>query len=576
METVQSNKPLAQLNGLYNDYWEYVLREYPTLATYFGDHRYDGALEDISPEAYDKRVSETRSFLGRLRSYSKPASGTDRLNYELFERDLSDQIEEAGFRPWLTPITQQLGPHIELPQLTTYHPFRSVEDFENYVTRLRKIPRLMEQATASMKMGITEKLVQPKVVVEKIIPQLDAHIVKDPVKSEFYKPITTASKEVAPEDSRKLREEFEDAVMGFVVPAYEKLKDFVLREYLPASRKDVGVWALPDGKERYAFYVRLRTTTSLSPDQIHEMGFRELSRIHSEMREIMLKVDFSGTLQEFIESVRGGQENYYPTREALLNGFKEILKKMDVKLPALFGRLPKAPYGFREIEDYRADAAPDAYYYPPPEDGSRPAYFYVNTYKPETRPKHTMEALAYHEAVPGHHLQLAIQQELIHLPKFRRFGGYVSGGYTAFVEGWALYSERLPKEVGFYTDAYSDFGRLTMDAWRATRLVVDTGIHHKHWTREEAIQFFKKNTSLSEQNIVSEVDRYIVTPGQALAYKIGQLKILEIRSHAEKLLGPRFDIRAFHDELLNDGALSLDVLETKMERWLETQTRVGL
>lgn len=572
METLQFTKPVAELNNLYDEYWEHVLKEYPTIATYLGDHRYDDALEDISPEAYERRVLEVRSFLGRLGSYSKPASGTDRLNFELFERVLSNEIEEARFRPWLMPINQQWGPHIDLPQLVTYHPFRNVGDFENFVTRLRKIPVVMDQAIACMRVGIAEKLVLPRVVVEKIAPQLEAHIVGDALKSEFYKPIATSPKEIGPEDSRRLREEFEDAVLGSVVPAYGKLKDFVESEYLPASREEVGVWALPDGKERYSFYVRFRTTTSLSPEEIHELGFRELSPIHAEMREIMARVGFNGTLQEFMESVRRNPENYYPTREALLDGFREILKKMDAELSRLFGRLPKAAYGFREIEDYRADAAPDAYYYPPPEDGSRPAYFYVNTFKPETRPKHTMEALAYHEAVPGHHLQLAIQQELTDLPKFRRFGGPVSGGDTAFVEGWALYSERLPKEIGFYTDAYSDFGRLTADALRAARLVVDTGIHQKKWTREQAIQFFKENTSLSEQNIVSEVDRYIAWPAQALAYKIGQLKILELRGRAEKLLGPRFNIRAFHDELLNDGALALDVLENKMERWIETQT----
>ncbi len=565
---MQASDLAGRLGELYDEYWEYYLRANPTTATYLGDHRYDDALEDISVEAYQRRVSSARSFLERLRRNPIPSSARDRLSFELFERMLSIEIEEAAFQPWLFPISQQWGPHIDLPQLVTYHPFRTVTDFQNFLSRLRRIPSVMDQTIACMRTGISEKLVLPRVVVDKIAPQLVAHIVDHAEKSEFYKPITATTK-IHPEDLRRIREDLADAIMEAVVPAYSRLNDFVRGEYLKASSEAVGLWALPDGRDRYAFYVRYHTTTDLSPEQIHELGVQELSRIHGDMRKIMTRLLFTGTLQDFILSVRNNPDTYYPTREALLDGFKQILKKMDAELPRLFKRLPKTPYGFREIEGYRADAAPDAYYYRAPEDGSRPAYFYVNTFKPETRPKHTMEALAYHEAVPGHHLQLAIQQELTGLPKFRRFG---RGPDTVFVEGWALYSERLPKELGFFSDPYSDFGRLSMDAWRATRLVVDTGIHHMKWTREQAIRFFKDNTSLSEQNIVSEVDRYIAWPGQALAYKIGQLKILELRSRAEKRLGQRFDLRDFHDELLSDGSLPLKVLDGKMERWIDSRT----
>jgi len=371
-----------------------------------------------------------------------------------------------------------------------------------------------------------------------------------------------------PRDALRIRNDIEEAIRQSVVPAFENLLMFFKDEYLPACRSDVGIWSLPDGNERYAYTVRHYTTTNLSPDEIHNLGLKELLRIHGEMRAIVDQIGFRGSLQDFIASLRRDRSLYNTSPAELLAGFKKILGKMDEKLPLLFGRLPKAKYGFREIEAFRAEAAPDAYYYRPPEDGSRPAYFYVNTFRPEQRPKYTMEVLAYHEAVPGHHLQLAIQQELTALPKFRRHGGY-----TAFVEGWALYSEELPKLVGFYKDALSDFGRLSFDAWRAARLVVDTGIHHNRWRRERAIQFFLENTALSELNIASEVDRYIAWPGQALAYKIGQLKISQQRVMAEKALGSRFDIRRFHDELLGDGALALDVLENKMQSWIAKESK---
>jgi uncharacterized protein (DUF885 family) len=417
-----------------------------------------------------------------------------------------------------------------------------------------------------MKKGLTERIVPSKIVVEKIVPQIDAHIVEDPESSEFYKPFTSSEsmKGIITKDSQRLRDRAKHSVAESIVPSYKKLREFVAGPYFEGAREEDGIWALNDGRERYEFYIRHHTTANLSPDQIHQMGLNELKRIHAEMRGILAKAGFKGSLQEYSNKLRSDKSMYYSTAAELLAGFRAILRKMDAKLPELFGRLPKAKYDLREIEIYRADSAPDAYYYRPPEDGSRPAYFYVNTFRPDTRPKYTMEALAYHEAVPGHHLQIAIQQELDRLPMFRRHAGY-----SAFVEGWALYSERLPKEVGFYQTLDSDFGRLTLEAWRAARLVVDTGIHYKHWTRDMAIRFMQENTALAEQNIVSEVDRYIAWPGQALAYKIGERKISEIRTKAEKRLGPRFNLRDFHDELLNDGALALDVLDSKMNVWLD-------
>ncbi len=568
-KSVSPSDVVTQLNQLYDDYWEFILKEYPLTATYLGDHRYDGSLEDASEDAFHRRVAQSRKYLDRLKSIKKPSSRPDHLNYELFERELEDNLESAKFRPYLTPMTQQSGLQIDIPELVTYHPFVSVSDFENFSSRLRAFPRLVDQVIQSMRTGIRAGIVLARVTAEKIIPQVEANIVQDPKKLDLYKSVETIPPGIDPRNVHRIRNDVEEAIRQSVVPAFEKLLAFFKEEYLPACRSDVGLWSLPDGTEQYAYTVRHYTTTNLSPNEIHDLGHKELSRIHAEMRTIVDRIGFKGSLQDFISSLRKDRSLYNASAAELLAGFKKILEQMDKKLPLLFGRLPKAKYGFREIEPFRAEAAPDAYYYRPPEDGSRPAYFYVNTFRPEQRPKYTMEVLAYHEAVPGHHLQLAIQQELTDLPKFRRHGGY-----TAFIEGWGLYSEELPKLVGFYKDALSDFGRLSFDAWRAARLVVDTGIHHKRWTRERSIQFFLENTALSELNIASEVDRYIAWPGQALAYKIGQLKISELRSRAEKILGPRFDIRKFHDELLGDGALALDVLENKMQSWIDRESGI--
>ncbi len=567
-KSVSSSDVVTQLNQLYDDYWEFILKEYPLSATYLGDHRYDASLEDASENAFHRRVAQSKKYLDRLRSIKKPSSKPELLNYELFERELRDNLEAAKFRPYLTPMTQQSGLQIDIPELVTYHPFRSLSDFDNFSSRLRAFPRLVDQVIQSMRTGLRAKIVLAKVTAEKIIPQLEANVVQDPKKLELYKSVENIPQVIDSTEAVRITNDVDEAIRESVVPAFEKLLAFFKEEYLPACRHEAGVWSLPDGNERYAYTVRHYTTTNLSPNEIHDLGLRGLSRIHGEMRAIVDRIGFKGSLQDFISSLRKDRSLYNTSAAELLTGFKKILEQMDEKLPLLFGRLPKAKYGFREIEAFRAEAAPDAYYYRPPEDGSRPAYFYVNTFRPEQRPKYTMEVLAYHEAVPGHHLQLAIQQELTNLPKFRRHGGY-----TAFIEGWGLYSEELPKLVGFYKDALSDFGRLSFDAWRAARLVVDTGIHHKRWTRERAIQFFLENTALSELNIASEVDRYIAWPGQALAYKIGQLKISELRDRAEKVLGPRFDIRRFHDELLGDGALALDVLEGKMQNWIGREYR---
>jgi uncharacterized protein (DUF885 family) len=557
--TTAQDTRVTELNSLYQEYWEFVLHENPTYATYLGDHRYDDLLEDVSAEAYHRRIDQLRKYLAQLKSLGRPSSLNDQLNHDLFRRELDLQIEGAKYHPYLLPITQQTGPHINLPQLVTYHPYKTQHDYDSYINRLRQFPRVFDQTIINLKTGTEKKIVQPRNVVEKIVPQLEVQIVDNPTKSELRKPASNIPSTITEDEGHRIERDVDEAITNAVVPAFSKLLQFVKEEYLPRSRTNPGIWSLPNGRAMYAYSIRYHTTTRLTPAQIHRIGKQELVRINKEIRAIISKARFKGTLQQFNEKLRNDKSNFYTNGQDLLNGFKHILNQMDEKLPLLFGRLPESKYDFREIEAFRADAAPAAYYYLPPEDRSRPGYFYVNTYKPETRPKYTMEALAYHEAVPGHHLQLAIQQELMDLPKFRR-----NGGYTAFIEGWALYAERLGKEVSFYKDVLSDFGRLTQEAWRAARLVVDTGIHSLKWTRDQAIRFMKENIATSEQDIVSEVDRYIAWPGQALAYKMGEMKIRQLRTKAEKKQRKRFDVRKFHDELLNDGALPLDLLEKKM------------
>src|SRR2546425_3694465 len=408
------------LNRLYEDYWEFFLKENPTFATYLGDHRYDNWLEDVSSEAYEQRIHQFRKFLAELKSFKKPASREDQLNYDLFKRELGLQIEGAKYHPYLLPITQQTGPHIDLPQLTTFHPFKTLQNYVNYISRLTQFRRVFDQTITNLKTEIDKKSVQPRSVVEKIIPQLEAQIVSTPDKSELHKPVQELPSEIPTEEAHRITRDVEEAILNYVVPAYTKLLDFVREEYLPKSRTHPGIWSIPNGRAMYAYNIRLHTTTNLTPSQIHRLGKQELTRINKEIRTILRKVQFKGTLQQYNETLRKDKSNFYTTGQELLNGFKEILRPMDTRLAQFFGRLPEAKYGFREIEEWRADAPPAAYYYLPPEDRSRPGYFYINTYKPENRPKYMIEALAYHEAVPSHHLQNALQQELTKLPKFPR------------------------------------------------------------------------------------------------------------------------------------------------------------
>ncbi len=563
-------KTMSPWDQLFEDYWDFQMERSPMWATYLGDHRFDDRLPDISQAARDSQKVALEEFLRRANDLiAKSGIGPrDSLNVDLFVREIQIELEDWKWNDHLMPITQQSGPQIDFPELVNYHPFKTVRDVENYIVRLKQFNTYIGQHIINMNLGIAQGLVPARVTMEKVLPQVKAHIVDDPLNSIFAEAIEKMDTAIPPDQRERLRRDMINTIRLDIVGGYDMLLTYLKTYYLPACRDTVGYLALPQGKERYANRVRRYTSTNLTPEQIHELGMRELKWIRAEMEKIKDSVGFKGSLAEFIEYLKTDPQFHFTTTDSLVEGFKNILAEMDKKMPQLFGRLPKTPYSYREIEPYRAESAPDAYYYPPPEDGSRPGYFYINSFKPEQRPKYTMQALAFHEAVPGHHLQIALQQELTGLPKFRR-----NGGYTAFVEGWGLYSERLPKEVGFYNDPYSEFGRLTFEAWRACRLVVDPGIHYMGWTREQAIAFMRENTGLSDLNIESEIDRYIAWPGQATAYKVGQLQILKLRAMAQEQLGSKFDVRAFHDELLSDGALPLDLLENKMERWVTSIPR---
>jgi prolyl oligopeptidase len=555
------DRPMDALDKLFKDYWEYTLRRSPTFATYLGDHRYGDLLEDLSDQAQKAHIARLREFRDHCRSVeTKALPDSIQLQALLFDRVLTDAIDGARFRWHLMPINQQGGPPIDFPQIIESQPFDSVERCEAYVRRLRAFPTQADQLIDVMRLGMKEKIVPFRGSIELCVPQTRALIFEDPAQHPMAKIESKLGASIPAAEKTRILGEVRTALAEAVIPAYRKLADFLEKEYLPACRAKPSVASLPDGAERYAYGIRTQTTTNLDAAKIHQIGLDEMKRIHGEMEGIRQATGFAGDLRAYFEHLRT-DPRYVPESKAwLLAEYRKLLEKTDEKLPLLFGKLPKARWDLKEIEEYRAEAAPAAYYYSPPDDGSRPGYFYVNTYQLETRPVYTMPALAFHEAVPGHHLQIALQQEREGIPDFLRHEGF-----TAYVEGWALYSESLPREVGVATDPLSEFGRLTFEAWRAARLVVDTGIHSMDWTREQAIEYMTVNTALRPHDIESEVDRYIAWPAQALAYKLGELKIRELRRFAEESRGDAFDIREFHDFILGSGALPLDMLDSRVK-----------
>ena len=563
-----ADDPKATLQQLFDTQWERGLRENPTGATYLGDHRFDDQWQDQSPAALE---SSHRADLAALQAIDRIApdslSEADRLNRELFRRLYQGSADAYAYGRQYTPLSHQEG-LASAHQLTELINFGEAKDYENWIARMDGIGRRVEQEIALMREGARHKLVQPRIIMQRVPAQIARQIVADPTASPFYGPFKSMPASIPAAEQERLRAAALASINRTVVPAYTRLQAYVERDYLPKCRDTVGIWDTPGGDDWYQNRIAWFTTTNLTADEIHEIGLREVARIRGEMQKIIEQVGYQGSFAEFLQFLRTDPRFRYTDSQQLLQAYMAMAKRIDPLLPQYFGKLPRMPYGVRPIPEQIAPDTTTAYYQGPGQDGLRAGYFYVNLYKPEERPKYEIPVLTMHEAVPGHHLQIALAQELGDLPKFRR-----DFEATAFVEGWGLYSESLGQEMGLYTDPYDKFGQLTYEMWRAVRLVVDTGIHHRHWTRDQAIQFFKANAAKTELDIVNEVDRYIAWPGQALAYKIGELRIKELRREATEALGPRFDLRAFHDVVLGSGAVPLDVLSANVHRWMESVQR---
>jgi uncharacterized protein (DUF885 family) len=552
------------LAKLFDDEWQWGLREFPERATTQGDLRYNDRLTDYSVEAIERRKAHSKETLARLEKIGREGlSEEDRLSYDVFARELETSIEGDRFPTELAPINQQYGIHTGFPILASLTPFRNAKDYRDYLARLSAFPRQVDQTIALMERGKQKGWTLPAVPLRDVPDAIRVQIFPDPEKSPHWKPFTRFPEGVSEADREALRIEGRRRIANDVFPAYLKLYTYFTRDYLPAARKEVGASSLPDGEAYYAYAIRLHTTTDKTAKEIHETGLAEVARIRKQMDEIIRKVKFKGNFDAFTKFLRTDPRFYYKTADDLLAGYRNICKRIDPELIRFFGTLPRTPYGVIPTPDFEAPTSTTAYYRPGSAEAQRPGYFVANTFKLETRPKYEMEALTIHEAVPGHHLQISLAQELTGVPEFRRHGGF-----TAFTEGWGLYSESLGDEMGFYTDPYSKFGQLTYEMWRATRLVVDTGMHAFKWDRQRAIDYMKANTAKTEHDITVEIDRYIVWPGQALAYKTGELKIKELKARAKSELGDRFDVRKFHDAVLLGGALPLDILESRIDAWI--------
>ena len=551
------------LDSLFNAEWEWALREDPLSATHLGDPRYNDRWPDVSLATFERRHVHRQDVLKQLDAID-PAklSADDRLNYRLFRRQYELDVEEFPFHWHLIPLNQREGIQ-DAGSLADVLRLATLKDYQDWQTRLETFPKYLDDTIILMRQGMKERILLPRVIMERVPHQIARQIVENPEQSLFYKPFRKFPNEVAVADRLALIAAARHAISQRIVPAYRRFAEFFDNEYLPACLPQVGAWQLPRGKELYEFRARQFTTTNLTPSQIHEIGQREVRRIRLEMEAIVRQVGFQGTFKQFLDHLRTDPQFYFKDPNELLAAYLVVCKKIDPQLPKLFRKLPRIPYGVEPIPEHIAPDTTTAYYRQPSADGSRAETYFVNLYRPEVRPKYEMEALSLHEAVPGHHLQIALATELEGLPTFRRFTSF-----TAYVEGWALYAERLGTDLGLYRDPYSKFGQLTYEMWRAVRLVVDTGMHSMQWTRQQAIEFFADNTAKTELDVINEVDRYISWPGQALAYKIGELKIRELRSRAEQELGDKFDVREFHDVVLRQGAVPLDVLEELVLEWL--------
>jgi uncharacterized protein (DUF885 family) len=556
-----------QLQQLFTNHWEAWLRWDPLFATQCGDYRFNDRLPVMTDASFQDWRTQLISFRDRQKTIDRSSlSPSDALNYDIFALLLENEITELSFPAYRLPLTKSGGFHLFFPDLHLLTPFDNILDYENYIARLKGLYQYFLDAIELMRLGLQSGYKPPRVTLDGIVESLQSHLVDDPEQSVFFQPCLNFPPSVDESHRLRLRNDMQAAIRNSVLPAYSALLKFLLDEYLLSARESVSAAEFPDGSSFYQHRIRYFTTLNLTPEAVHQTGLDEVHRIRDEMESLISTTGFAGGFRAFIDFLRTDSRFYAPSPEQLLKETAYVLKRIDGELPRLFKTLPRLSYGIRAIPEFSAPGNTTAYYQPGAGDGTRAGIYYVNTYDLKSRPLYEIEALSLHEAVPGHHLQIAIQQELGELPNFRRFSGF-----TSFVEGWALYAERLGLEVGFYTDPYSNFGRLSYEMWRACRLVVDTGMHALGWTRQQAIDFMTENTSSTLLNITNEVDRYIGWPGQALAYKIGELKIRELRAHAEKQLGPRFDLREFHDLLLGSGAVSLDVLETLVHSWMTQQ-----
>lgn len=552
------------LNDLLAEQWEYHLRSSPINASFLGDKRWNDRLDDFSQEFVDKDLDQTRKFLARFEAIDTTGfPEQESLNKALIVRDLKMTVAGARFKTWEMPVNQENGIQIFLPDLVTTLSFQSVKDYEDYISRLRQLPRALDQITAQMRKGMADKLMPPRSLLLQAVDQCQALASATPEKSTFAQPFLKFPKDISPPDQKRLHEAGLAAVNESVLPAYTRFTAFIRNEYAPKGRSEPGIWALPDGAERYRYEIRHMTTTSMTSNEIHALGLKQVNEIEAEMLMMAHKLGFKdlATLNAHILKER----RFYATSgKQLLDLYAGYVRDMEGDLPKLFGHLPKSKLLAIPMEESRSKNAVPADYTDGTADGLRPGHINVNEWDPQHRLLLNVEAIAYHEGIPGHHLQISLAHELSNLPQFRRYEDY-----TAFVEGWALYSERLGKEVGRYKDPYSDYGRLENEMWRAIRLVIDTGVHEKRWSRDQMVSYFHRYTAMDEPNIQTEVDRYIAWPGQALAYKLGQLEILKLRQYAKDQLGPKFDIRAFHDEILRDGALPLEILDQRTRAWVD-------
>jgi uncharacterized protein (DUF885 family) len=560
----QRSKDLA---ALFHDIWEDNLKHNPEYASYLGDKRYNDQLTDYSVQAVNASLERERKDIERLSLIDTTGlSDQEQLSAELMLRSLTEDQEAARFKEWEMPVNQFNGFHTGLAQMVENLPFDNVKDYDDYIERLKKVPTAFFQIMSNIQLGIDEHRVPPKYILEKVLAQTQDLASKPAKDSAFARPLKKFPASITAAQQTRISADLLEVINNSVLPSYQRFVKFLSTTYIPAGRPDPGAWELPDGDAYYAFCVRRSTTLDKSPAEIHQIGLDEVKRDEAEMLAIVHKLGFAD-LKTFSAALKTNAKEHPQSKEALLDDYRGYINQMKPKLPELFGRLPKAQLEVIAMPDYIAKDQAAAFYDQGTPDGKRPGHVDVNTYNFAERSLAPVEAVSYHEGIPGHHLQISIGQELTGLPDFRK-----QSYYTAYTEGWALYSERLGKEIGFYQDPYSDYGRLEADIWRAIRLVVDTGVHSQHWTRQQMVDFFHDHSAIDETNVQAETDRYIAWPAQALGYKMGQLKILELRKRAQDALGPKFDLKAFHDEVLDSGALPLDVLDQRVTAWIQSQS----